>query len=226
MTSDSTATVATILQLFAKRGASEYGGEAVTQLEHALQCAALAQAANAPDTLVAAALLHDIGHLLHDLPDEAPDQGIDDVHERLGAEWLAEHAPAAVVEPVRLHVAAKRYLCAVNAGYLERLSESSRVSLALQGGPMTPAETAEFEQNPHWRDAVRLRCWDDEAKVVGAVTPSLEDLRGTLEASLEHSRMSSSDAGMGAAKTPPSMSPLSGPESWDSPTPGRRRNAA
>jgi phosphonate degradation associated HDIG domain protein len=184
MRSDSTTTVEAIFALFAERGGSEYGGESVTQLEHALQCAAQARAEGAPDTLVTAAVLHDIGHLLHDLPNDAPDQGVDDVHEQLGAAWLAACAPAAVVEPVRLHVDAKRYLCAVDSGYLARLSEPSRVSLGLQGGPMTPAEIAVFEENPHWRAAVRLRRWDDEAKVIGAVTPSLEDLRGALETSL------------------------------------------
>ncbi|MCB1019544.1 MAG: HD domain-containing protein [Acidobacteria bacterium] len=169
-----------ILELFRRRGGSEYGGENVTQLEHALQCAALAQAEQAEDTLVAAALLHDVGHLLHDLDDDAPDRGVDDLHENLGAAWLKNRAPAAVSEPVRLHVDAKRYLCASEPAYYDTLSEPSRVSLRLQGGPMTAEQRAEFERNPFWRDGLRLRRWDDEAKVVDAVTPSLEDLRESL----------------------------------------------
>ena len=185
MASGSTQIVDEIFSLFADRGDSEYGGENVTQIEHALQCAALATAEGASDSLVTAALLHDMGHLLHDLPDDAPDHGIDDVHERLGAAWLAKRAPASVVEPVRLHVEAKRYLCAVDSAYFGRLSNSSRVSLELQGGPMSASEVNAFESNPHWQDAVRLRRWDDEAKIVGAVTPSLEQLRGKIQSSLD-----------------------------------------
>ena len=187
MTSDKSPTVETILELFARRGGAEYGGERVSQLEHALQCAALAQAAGASDELVAAALLHDIGHLLHDLGEDAAERGVDDAHERLGAEWLAAHAPQAVVEPVLLHVPAKRYLCAVNPAYYERLSAPSRLSLSLQGGPMSPAEVYEFRTNPYWREAAQLRQWDDGAKAPGARTPALEDLRGLLEGVLDAS---------------------------------------
>lgn len=182
--SDPQPLVDTILLLFERRGDSGYGRECVSQREHALQCAALAQAGGADDALVAAALLHDIGHLLHDLDDDAPERSIDDFHERLGAKWLADHAPAAVVEPVLLHVAAKRYLCAVESAYFDILSPASRVSLRLQGGPMTQQEVEGFESRQYWREAVRLRRWDDEAKVAGAPTPSLEDLRGTLERAL------------------------------------------
>lgn len=165
--------LAPVLDLFARHGDSEYGGEAVTQLEHALQTATLAAAAGSADSLVAAALLHDLGHLLHDLPDDAPDKGIDDRHELLAARRLAAWFGPAVCDPVRLHVAAKRYLTAVEPEYLARLSVPSQTSLALQGGPMSAAEVAAFEREPHWRDAVQLRRWDDEAKVAGLETPPL-----------------------------------------------------
>ena len=184
MTRASKPTADTIIELFERRGPAEYGGESVSQLEHALQCAALAQAAGSSDELVAAALLHDVGHLLHDLGEDAAERGVDDVHERLGAEWLAAHTPPAVVEPVRLHVAAKRYLCAVNSAYYDRLSEGSRVSLQLQGGPMSPPEVEAFRRLPYWKEAAQLRQWDDGAKTPGAPTPTLENLRGVLEKAL------------------------------------------
>ncbi|MFM1902809.1 MAG: hypothetical protein RLZZ440_709 [Planctomycetota bacterium] len=164
-----------ILQLFRQRGSSEYGGEAVNQEEHALQAAASAQAEGADDSLVAAALLHDIGHMLHDLPDDAPEEGIDDHHENSGARFVAEHFGPEVAEPVRLHVAAKRYLTAVEPDYMAKLSEPSVTSLMLQGGPMSAAEQEEFRRNPHWEAAVRLRRYDELAKVPGLKTPSVAD---------------------------------------------------
>ena len=171
-----------ILKLFRERGDSEYGGEAVTQQEHALQCALLAEQENADSCLITAALLHDVGHLLHALPDDAPDQGIDDNHEDLGCRFLSRIFGPAVSEPVRLHVAAKRFLCATDAEYHSLLSEPSVVSLQLQGGPMTPEEAEEFRQNPFCSDAVRLRRWDDTAKVVDLQTPSLEHYVPHIEA--------------------------------------------
>ncbi|MEM8677903.1 MAG: phosphonate degradation HD-domain oxygenase [Planctomycetota bacterium] len=162
-----------IADLFDRRGDSEYGGEAVTQLEHALQCAQLAEQAGASDALVVAALLHDIGHLLHDLPDDAPDEGIDDRHEASGYHFLREHFEEAVSAPVRMHVAAKRYLCTVEAEYLAQLSPPSLLSFELQGGMMDPAELDEFRNSPHWEAAVQLRRWDDAAKSPGAATPSV-----------------------------------------------------
>jgi len=171
-----------VLNLFALHGSSEYGGENVTQEEHALQCAELASAVGAPATLIAAALLHDIGHLLHDLPVDAPERGIDDLHEALGGRWLESRFVPAVTEPVRLHVAAKRYLCATELAYEAALSEPSRVSLGLQGGPFTAAEVAVFEQNPFWRDALRLRRWDDTGKVDGLLTRCVADFADVLDA--------------------------------------------
>lgn len=166
-------TVNDVLTLLEARGDSQYGGECVTQIEHALQAATLAQDEGASSELIVAALLHDIGHLLHDLPDDAPDEGVDDRHETSGYRWLQALFPESVTEPVRLHVAAKRYLCAVDAGYVETLSDPSRVSLSLQGGPMTADEIEQFEAHSHAEAAVRLRRWDDTAKVAGLQTPPL-----------------------------------------------------
>jgi len=167
--------VTEIERLFAARGDSEYGGEAVSQREHALQAAAAAVADGADEPLVAAALLHDVGHLLHDLPADAPEAGIDDHHENSAARFLAAHFGPEVCEPVRLHVAAKRYLTAVEPDYLAKLSGPSVTSLMLQGGPMRAAEQEAFRANPHWQAAVRLRRYDEAAKVAGAATPSLAD---------------------------------------------------
>lgn len=163
-----------VIDLFRRRGDSEYGGEAVTQLEHALQAAALAEAEQASPELIAAALLHDVGHLLHDLPDDAPDTGTDDHHEASAGRYLQQLFPESVCAPVRMHVNAKRYLCAVDETYASSLSRPSQVSLALQGGPMTPEEVEAYRRQPYSEDAVRLRRWDDEAKVAGLETPSLE----------------------------------------------------
>jgi 2-aminoethylphosphonate-pyruvate transaminase len=162
-----------IKSLFETYGGSLYGGEAVTQLEHALQTAMLAESEGADAALIVAALLHDVGHLLHDLPDDAPDAGVDDVHEELAYHWLRGHFGPAVTEPVRLHVDAKRYLCAVEPAYWASLSPVSQQSLELQGGTFTAEETRDFEKRPFFEQGVRLRRWDDQAKVVGLVTPSL-----------------------------------------------------
>jgi phosphonate degradation associated HDIG domain protein len=176
--------ISTILQKFRSRGHSNYGGEAISQLEHALQAATLAEQTGATSALIAACLLHDVGHLLHDLPEDAPDDGTDDEHEQLGAAWLDEHFQPAVVEPVRLHVAAKRYLCAVDQVYDSQLSGPSRQSLALQGGPMTPAQAKHFEAHPHFLAAIDLRRWDEAAKVPQLATPPLEHFVPYLQASL------------------------------------------
>src|SRR5690349_10889305 len=131
--------VDTIAGLFASRGQALYFGEAVSEAEHALQAAHLAEREGAGDDLVAAALLHDIGHLLHGLGEDVADRGVDGRHEVAGHAWLARWFAPAVAEPVRLHVAAKRYLCATDPAYLARLSPASRQSLELQGGPFSPA---------------------------------------------------------------------------------------
>lgn len=162
-----------IVRLFSERGDSEYGGEAVTQKEHALQAATFAEEQKGTSAEITAALLHDVGHLLHKLPDDAPVKGIDDQHELLAARWLEKRFGADVVDPVRLHVAAKRYLCTTVPGYYEALSGPSQTSLRLQGGKMNPEELSAFRQEPHFESAVRLRRWDDAAKIVGMVTPEL-----------------------------------------------------
>lgn len=158
-----------ITDLFIKYGDSAYGGEAVTQGEHGLQAAHLAFDAKEKPNVIVACLLHDIGHMLHALPDDSPDQGIDDLHERLGYQFLSKYFIPAVSEPVRMHVDAKRYLCAVEPSYMDILSEPSIQSLQLQGGPMSSEECFAFEQNEFYTDALRLRRYDDQAKIQGMV---------------------------------------------------------
>lgn len=174
-----------LLALFDQRGGSRYGGEAVTQLQHALQAATFAEREGADPPLVTAALLHDVGHLLHDFADDAPDKGVDDEHETLAAAWLAQRFPPAVVAPVAMHVAAKRYLCTVDPHYLSVLSQPSIQSLKLQGGPMSPDEVTRFESRPFYQDAVRLRRWDDAAKIVDMPTPSLDHFATQIDRALQ-----------------------------------------
>lgn len=169
-----------ILDLFAQAGGRDYLGEAVSQEAHALQCAVCADQEDADPALVAASLLHDVGHYLHDCTEDAAAQGLDSRHEEAGADFLARFFPPEVSEPVRLHVAAKRYLCAVEPAYFDRLSAASVRSLELQGGPMSPAEVAAFEANPHHAAAVRLRRWDETGKVAGLRTPTPKDFRPLL----------------------------------------------
>ncbi len=157
-----------LVALYASPAALRMYDEAVTELDHALQAAALAQADGAPDHLIAAALLHDVGHLVSDDNVTLDDDLTDDFHhERVGARYLARWFGPPVTAPVALHVAAKRYLCAVEPGYLDGLSPSSARSLALQGGPLSADEVGRFEQLPHHDDAVRVRRWDDQAKIAG-----------------------------------------------------------
>jgi len=161
-----------IADLFASDGASEYLGEPVTQASHMLQAAALAQQCGAPPTLVAAALLHDVGHFTSAVSGHDLMRGTDNRHSAAGADWLAQWFGEEVTEPVRLHVAAKRYLCAVEPGYLAALSPASVYTLEVQGGPMNAAERAEFEAHPQAAAALRLRRWDDEAKDPAASPPA------------------------------------------------------
>ena len=160
-------------ELFAGPGARDYLGEPVTIGTHMLQAGALAEAAGAGAALVAAALLHDIGHLRSET---------DSRHGEAGAAWLSQWFGAAVTEPVRLHVPAKRYLCAVETGYFGLLSEESVRTLARQGGPMTPAEAAAFEALPYAGDAVSVRRWDDQAKDPAVTPPGFAHFAPLLEA--------------------------------------------
>jgi [1-hydroxy-2-(trimethylamino)ethyl]phosphonate dioxygenase len=162
-------------EIYADRAERRYGLSAVNQVQHALQAAHLAQQAGHPDSLIAAALLHDIGHMVHDLGENPAARGVDDSHEALGADWLAQHFPPEVTEPVRLHVAAKRYLCKTESDYSSKLSKDSLISLALQGGKMNANEVCAFEANPGAKHAVILRRLDEEAKDPNAVTPSFSD---------------------------------------------------
>lgn len=162
-----------IERLFAERGHEQYSGEPVTQLEHALQTAALAEAEGADDGLVTASLLHDLGHLLHDLGDTPSMRGVDDVHQYRALPFLRGLFEDQVLDGIKLHVDAKRYLCALDSGYYAALSDDSKRSLALQGGVFDDGQAALFIAQPGAADAVRLRRWDDMAKVAGLVTPTL-----------------------------------------------------
>lgn len=162
-----------IEQLFADKGGEQYTGEPVTQLEHALQSAMLAENEGASDALVTAALLHDLGHLLHDLGATPTLQGVDDVHQYRALPFLRGLFGDEVLEPIKLHVDAKRYLCATRADYFAALSDDSRRSLALQGGVFSPSQAEAFIRQPGAEAAVRLRIWDDLAKAEDLATPGL-----------------------------------------------------
>ena len=181
--------VGRLAELFASEGAADYLGEPVTVAQHLLQAAALARAAGAPPALVAAALLHDTGHLRggdpladeQELSGRELMAGADNDHGERGAAWLARWFGPAVTEPVRLHVAAKRYLCATEPGYLALLSPASVYTLSLQGGPMTTAEAAAFTAGRYAADAVAVRRWDDAAKDPAADVPGFAAYRPLLQ---------------------------------------------
>ena len=166
-------TLQDIHDLFVRRGAEQYSGEPVTQLEHALQCAALAEAEGADDELVTAAFLHDLGHLLQDLGETPTLRGVDDVHQYAALPFLRGLFGERVLGGIQLHVDAKRYLCATRPGYHDALSEDSKRSLKLQGGTFIDEQAQAFIARPGAPDAVRLRIWDDLAKTAGAPTPPL-----------------------------------------------------
>ena len=173
-----------IFDLFARRGAEEYMGEPVSMAQHMEQSAACAAADGASDDLIVASLLHDIGHFVGDFLIDALENGVDNLHENAGAQFLAPYFPASVTEPVRLHVAAKKYLCAVDRSYFNRLSTASIQSLEVQGGPMTAAEINEFESNPYHQSAVKARLYDDDGKVAGLDIKPVAAYRDKLESLL------------------------------------------
>lgn len=173
-------TLIDISHLLVTRGNEQYGGEAVSQLEHALQCAHLAELAGETPEMVAAALLHDIGHLLAPDGGAADSDGRDGLHQYVALPFLRALLPPAVLEPVRLHVDAKRYLCTSERGYRDALSPASRHSLELQGGAYSMEEALQFASQPFAREATRLRRYDDAAKVAGRETPAFAHFMRTL----------------------------------------------
>lgn len=172
------ATVNDVFELLTSRGETAYFGEPVTVLEHSLQTAWLAQQHKGDNALIVAALLHDLGHLVEDTDEDA--RGVDMHHEELASQALAPHLPAAVLDPVFLHVTAKRFLCFSDPNYFSCLSPTSVQTLALQGGAMTAEQAEEFLALPHAQNAIALRRFDDAAKVPGLTVPGLENYRSLV----------------------------------------------
>jgi phosphonate degradation associated HDIG domain protein len=174
-----------VVQILGSRATTWYGQEAVSQLDHALQCAHLAELANETPETVVAALLHDLGHMLSADKGAVPDQDAlpakDDLHQFVALPFLRSLFPDAVLEPIKLHVDAKRYLCAVDMLYWDSLSPASKHSLELQGGRFSEAQVRAFEDLPFYAEAVRLRRYDDLAKEPGKPTPSLAHYTATME---------------------------------------------
>jgi phosphonate degradation associated HDIG domain protein len=163
-----------LLEVYAGRATRRYGLSAINQLQHALQAAHHAEAEGGTPATLLASLLHDVGHMIHELGEDPASRGVDDVHEELGARWLARHFTPDVVEPVRLHVAAKRYLCATESDYFGKLSPDSVRSLELQGGPMSADEVEAFRRLPFHAEAVQLRRYDEAAKDPHAQTADFD----------------------------------------------------
>jgi [1-hydroxy-2-(trimethylamino)ethyl]phosphonate dioxygenase len=173
--------VAFLGNIIARRGADSYLGEPVTIGQHMLQAAHLAESEAAGEDLVAAALLHDIGHYTGEFGEDYIEQGIDNRHDEAGARVLERFFPPLVTECVRLHVAAKRFLCATEPDYFGKLSDASVKTLALQGGPMSAEEVAEFRAKPHCNEAVRVRRWDEAAKEPDMRVPGFEHYTALLQ---------------------------------------------
>jgi phosphonate degradation associated HDIG domain protein len=179
-----------LLGLYETAGETAYLRDVVSHTEHALQTAAQAVQAGAPDALVVAALLHDVGHLLPGVDETSLGaSGADARHEARGAVFLARYFPIAVTRPIAMHVAAKRYLCAVDPAYAARLSPSSVRSLALQGGPLRDEAISAFERRAGFQEALSLRRWDEAAKVPGQTVPGLASYRPLIERCLAVGRL-------------------------------------
>ena len=172
--SDRATIVPFIEDIFVRRGGERYLGEAVTLAEHMLQGATIAERNGEPEEIVAAALLHDIGHIVGQSGAFSMSDTEDRFHEKAGARLLEPFFPSVVVDCCRFHVAAKRYLCATDPDYFDTLSEASVHSLKLQGGPMNAEEAAEFETQPHFREIVAVRFLDDAGKQPGMATPAFD----------------------------------------------------
>jgi [1-hydroxy-2-(trimethylamino)ethyl]phosphonate dioxygenase len=170
-----------LFSIYARCGSAAYFGEAVSMSEHGLQAAYFAQAADASAALVIAALLHDIGHLIDSVPEDIAEWKTDARHELTGSRWLAARFGPEVFEPVRLHVPAKRYLCATDSAYASRLSAASVQTLKLQGGPMSAAEIAAFEAEQYHREAILVRRCDDQGKIAGLQTPEFGHYRALID---------------------------------------------
>ena len=167
--------------IFNRRGADSYLGEQVTMSQHMLQGAYMAERAGAKDELIAAALLHDIGHYTNEFPEDALEKGVNNYHDSAGAAVLAPFFPQVVTDCVLHHVGAKRYLCATDPSYFDRLSEASIHSLNLQGGPMSDEEVSEFEKNPNLKEILQVRFWDEDGKDPDLETPPFEHYAPVLQ---------------------------------------------
>ena len=170
-----------IEDVFKRRGAESYLGEQVTMAQHMLQTAQCAEQAGADDSQIVAALLHDIGHYKNEISENVLAKGKNNFHEEAGANFLEDYFPSSVVEPIRQHVAAKRYLCAVKSDYFERLSPASVHTLNLQGGPMNTEEVEEFEKNDYLEQCIQLRYWDEDGKDPERKHPPFSYYRSLIE---------------------------------------------
>jgi len=175
-----------LVDIYTGQATGQYGLALINQLAHAVQSAHHAREQGLSSSVVVAALLHDIGHMVHRLGEHPAAQGIDDQHELIGANWLGRYFEEDVTEPIRLHVAAKRYLCTVEADYFSKLSKDSIESLALQGGQMSEAELKTFQASRYWQDAVALRRIDEMAKDPHGPMPHFEEFTKELLMSMKH----------------------------------------
>jgi len=176
-----------IRDIFDRRGAEAYLGETITMSQHMLQAAHNAEQAGESRAVITAALLHDIGHFTGEFPEDFIELGVDNLHEHAGAAILERFFRAEVTEPVRRHVDAKRYLCAVEPGYSAGLSDASIKTLKLQGGPFDESQVREFENRPHYEAAVRIRRYDDGGKDPGKATPNIDYYLSMVQAALDES---------------------------------------